>query len=67
MEFFTLALLAFPPALLSPWPSSVTFSGVWGVLYMGLVMNVAVLMAVNSVLRVLSPTGATVILSTQAL
>jgi drug/metabolite transporter (DMT)-like permease len=67
VEFGTLALLSLPPALLSPWPVSVTFSAVWGVLYMGLIMNVAALMVINSALRVLSPTSTTVILSTQAL
>ena len=66
VQFGTIALLALPFALMSPFPAFDGFKGWDGVLYAAVAMNLAMLMISNNALRFISPTAFAVIGSMQS-
>lgn len=65
--FAVLSALSLPFALAAPLPESPSFSGVAGVLYAAVMMNICMVMVTNNALRYISPTSVSVISSTQAI
>lgn len=68
VQFATLAIWALPTALFfSPSPVIEGYKGIGGILYTGIMMNIAMIMVSNNALRYISPTSLTVIASMQAM